>query len=165
MKNLVMYEDTFAMRPGMGYSLEPQPVEIAYADSVTVAVNPYQAASAVLTAIQVNDLARNVSYTWIRSTTYPNGHWENNMAPGGFSNAPAGQSPMVTPGNNLQISASIQNMGQNGNFTIVITNMTSGQQLTSQTLSAGGSGGTASTSYVTGNMPNSAISLTIAVTP
>jgi flagellar hook-basal body complex protein FliE len=163
---LVMYEDTFATRPGMGYLLEPQPVEIAYADSATISVNPYQAASAVLTSIQVNDLARNVSYTWIRSTTYPNGYWQNNMAPSGMTNAPAGQSPMVTPGNNLQVAASFQNMGSvAGNFTVIITNMTSSSQITSQTISAAAQGGQGVTTLVTAAMPNSAISLTIAVTP
>ena len=163
---MTIYEDPFQGQDMDGFLPDPLPVEISYSDSATITVNPYLSASAVLTAIQVNDLARNISYTWVRSTTYPNGYWQNNMAGTGMTNAPAGQAPMVTPGNNLQIAASFQNMGSvAGNFTVTITNETSGTQITSQTISAAALGGTGATTLVTATMPNSAISITVAVTP
>jgi hypothetical protein len=50
-----------------------------------------------ITAIRIQDVARNVWYSW------DNGVWDNTGGTG--NNAPVGQTPMITPGpNNLYIS-------------------------------------------------------------
>ena len=54
-------------------------------------------------AIRVQDITRDLWFSWDKNSTYPNGYWDN--AGGGGNNAPVGQSPMVTPGaGNLYIS-------------------------------------------------------------
>ena len=139
---------------------------LSYADSVTVSVMPYVPENAVLTSIQVNDLARNISYTWIKSTSYPSGYWQNNMAPSGMTNAPAGQGPMVTPGNYLQIAVSAQNMGTiSGNLTFTIANSSTSAVLNTQTIAVAVAPAQATTTYVTLSMPSAPLGLLVSVTP
>jgi hypothetical protein len=143
-------------------------VLLSYSDSAAVTVSPYVAPSASLTAIQINDLARKISYTWVKNSTYPSGSWLNNMAGTGLTNAPAGQSPLVTPGTStLSITASIMNNGSvAATFTVTITNVTSGANITTQSISCSpGAANGVGISFVTINMPTTAISINVAVTP
>ena len=56
-----------------------------------------------ITAIRIQDVARNVWYSWDKNSQYPNGYWDN--AGGTGSNAPVGQAPIITPGpNNLYVA-------------------------------------------------------------
>jgi hypothetical protein len=55
-----------------------------------------------ITAIRIQDMARGVWYSWDKNNNYPNGYWDN--AGGTGSNAPVGQTPLITPGYNLYIA-------------------------------------------------------------
>ena len=59
---------------------------------------PQSLASSTITALRIQDIARDVWYSWDKNSTYPNGYWDNSG--GGGKNAPVGQTPMVTPGTN-----------------------------------------------------------------
>jgi len=143
----------------------PVPLLISYADSATIAVNPYYPVNAQLSSIQVNDLARNVSYTWLKNATYPSGYWANTMAPSGMTNAAPGATPLVTPGNNLQIAVSAYNMGTvGGTLTITIENASTSAVLNSQALPAAAEA-TVVTNYVTLTMPALAFSILVSATP
>jgi len=143
----------------------PVPLLISYADSATIAVNPYYPVDAQLTAIQVNDLARNISYTWIKNPTYPTGYWANTMAGSGMTNAPAGATPLITPGNNLQIAVSVFNMGTvSGTITVTVSNASTSAVLNSQALAVTPQGNV-STNFVTLTMPATAFSILISATP
>jgi len=76
--------------------------------------------SSQITAIRVQDVARDVWYSWDRSGGYPNGYWDN--AGGGGKNAPIGETPMITPGqNNLYIAFYAQNnYNMSVNMTLII---------------------------------------------
>jgi len=142
----------------------PVPLLISYADSATMTVNPYYPVNAQLTAIQVNDLARNVSYTWVKNTTYPSGYWANNMASSGMTSAAPGATPLVTPGNNLQIAVSVFNMGTvGGTITVTIQNAQT-TVLNSQALTVTPQANVA-TNLITLTMPATAYSLIISATP
>jgi len=161
---LTTYEDTFSIFGKRGYQ-EPVPLEISYADSVTIQANPFYPVNAFLTAIQVNDLARHVSYTWVKNTTYPSGYWANNMAGSGMTNATPGETPLVTPGNNLQMSVSVFNMGSvGGTITVVISNASTSAVLNSQALNVVAQANVA-TNLVTLTMPTTVLSLLVSATP
>ena len=163
-ENITTYEDPFNSQMQYGFH-EPVPLMISYADSATITANPYYPVNAFLTAIQVNDLARKVSYTWVKNTTYPNGYWANNMAGSGMTNANPGDTPLITPGNNLQISVSVFNMGTvGGTITVVVANASTSATLNSQALTVAAQGNVA-TSLVTLTMPTTALSLLISATP
>ena len=142
------------------------PLEISYADSATITANPYYPVNAFLTAIQVNDIAMKVSYTWVKNTTYPNGYWANNMAGSGMTNAAPGATPLIMPGpNNLQISVSVFNMGTvGGTITVVVSNASTSAVLNTQALTVAAQGN-AATALVAITMPSTALSLLISATP
>ena len=59
--------------------------------------------TSTIIAIRVQDIVRNIVFSWDKNGTYPNGYWDN--AGGGGNNAPVGESPNCTPGdNNLYIA-------------------------------------------------------------
>lgn len=143
---------------------DPVPLIISYSDSATMTISPYYPVNAQLTAIQVNDLARNVSYTWIKNTTYPSGYWANNMASSGMTSAAPGATPLVTPGNYLQMAVSVFNMGSvGGTITVTIQNAQT-TVLNSQTLTVTPQGNVA-TNLVTLTMPTTAFSIIVSATP
>ena len=159
----ILYEDVFGK--SRGNMQGPVPLLISYADSATIAVNPYYPVNAQLTAIQVNDSARKVSYTWVKNTTYPSGYWANNMAGSGYTNANPGDTPLITPGNNLQIAVSVFNMGTvGGTITVVVSNASTSAVLNTQALSVAQQGNV-STSLVTLTMPTTAFSILVSATP
>ena len=162
----ILYEDVFGKgKMNHGKFQDPVPLLISYADSATIAVNPYYPVNAQLTAIQVNDLARNVSYTWIKNTTYPSGYWANNMASSGMTSAAPGATPLVTPGNNLQIAVSVFNMGTvGGTITVTVENASTSAVLNSQALTVTPQGNVA-TNFVTLTMPTTAFSILVSATP
>jgi len=55
-------------------------------------------ATSTITAIRIQDVARDLWFSWDKNSQYPNGYWNN--AGGGGNNAPPGQTPSITPGNN-----------------------------------------------------------------
>ena len=115
-----------------------------------------------ITAIRIQDVARNVWYSWDKNSQYPNGYWDN--AGGTGSNAPVGQAPLVTPGsNNLYISFNAVNNGNiTGNLTLTIKDA-AGNTLSNTVVSTapGGNAG----AQVTVNMPTTPYSITLSVTP
>jgi hypothetical protein len=62
-----------------------------------------------ITAIRIQDVARDVWYSWDKNSTYPNGYWDNSGGTG--NNAPVGETPMITPGpGNLYIAFYSKNL-------------------------------------------------------
>jgi hypothetical protein len=49
-----------------------------------------------ITAIRIQDVARDIWYCWDKNSTYPNGYWDN--CGGGGNNAPVGEAPVITAG-------------------------------------------------------------------
>jgi hypothetical protein len=87
------------------------------------------------------------------------------MAGTGMTNAPAGATPLVTPGNNLQMAVSVFNMGTvGGTITVTIENASTSAVLNTQALTVTAQGNVA-TSLVTLTMPTTAYSLLVSATP
>ena len=64
---------------------------------------PKSFAGSKITAIRIQDVARDLWFSWDKNTQYPSGYWDN--AGGGGNNAPVGQTPMITQGaGNLYIA-------------------------------------------------------------
>jgi hypothetical protein len=64
---------------------------------------PLSFASSQIIAIRIQDVARDIWYSWDKNSNYPNGYWDNSGGSG--NNAPVGQTPMITPGpGNLYIA-------------------------------------------------------------
>jgi hypothetical protein len=82
-----------------------------------------------------------------------------------MTNAAPGATPLVTPGNNLQIAVSAYNMGTvGGTLTITIENASTSAVLNSQALPAAAEA-TVVTNYVTLTMPALAFSILVSATP
>lgn len=130
-------------------------------DTQTISVDPYVATAGLITAIRVQDVARDIWYSWDVTTQNPQGSWNN--AGGGGKNAPVGETPRVTPGaNNLYVAFYATNMGQSGNLTLTLKN--SGNYiLQNQTVNVA-SGASAGIEW-TGNMPSASYGLILSVTP
>lgn len=136
----LLYED---MQMG---SKVPQPLVLRL-DSQTININPYGTnASGKITAIRVQDIARQKWYNW------DNGAWDS-----------SGQ-PMITPGaNNLYLAFYAVNQGTlSGTLTLTLKNA-AGTTLKTQSVQVSG-GGNGGLEY-TGAMPEAAYSLALAVTP
>lgn len=146
------------MKRGRG---TPLPVGINLADSNTIQIGLATVTGQII-AIRIQDITRNIWYSWDKNTQYPNGYWDN--AGGGGTNAPVGQTPMVTPGtNNLYVSFSAVNNGSvTGNMTLNLKdpNGTVLKSVVNNTPAAGYAGLEA-----TITMPTSPYSLTLTVTP
>jgi len=70
---------------------------------------PKNFAGSQITAIRIQDVARDLWFSWDKNSQYPNGYWDN--AGGGGNNAPVGQTPMITPGaGNLYIAFYAKNL-------------------------------------------------------
>jgi hypothetical protein len=158
-KNMTLFEDPF--RNGARQQGQPRPLMIDLADSDTVAIG-LATLSGSINGIRIQDVARQIWYSWDKNSTYPNGSWDN--AGGTAGNAPVGQTPLITPGNgNLLISFNAVNNGSvTGNLTLTIKDG-AGNTLANQTIQtpAGGNAGLS----VTVNMPATAYSITFSVTP
>jgi hypothetical protein len=87
------------------------------------------------------------------------------MAGTGYTNANPGDTPLITPGNNLQIAVSVFNMGTvGGTITVVVSNASTSAVLNTQALSVAQQGNV-STSLVTLTMPATAFSILVSATP
>jgi hypothetical protein len=134
---------------------------IDLADSDVVAIG-LASVTGSITGIRIQDISRAVWYSWDKNSTYPNGYWDN--AGGTGSNAPVGQTPLITPGSaNLYIAFNAVNNGNvSGNLTLTIKD-SAGNVLVSNVVNTA-PGGNAS-EVVTVNMPSTPYSITVSVTP
>ncbi len=82
-----------------------------------------------------------------------------------MTNAAPGATPLITPGNNLQIAVSVFNMGTvGGTITVTIENASTSAVLNSQALTVSPQGNVA-TNPVTLTMPATALSILVSATP
>ena len=82
-----------------------------------------------------------------------------------MTNAAPGATPLITPGNNLQIAVSVFNMGTiPGTITVTIENASTSAVLNTQALTVAAEGN-AATAFVTLTMPTTPYSLLISATP
>lgn len=117
---------------------------------------PIQTPNGVITAIRVHDVARNLWFSWDAGQG-----WDN--AGGGGNNAPVGQSPVVTPGqNNLYIAFYAVNRGILGNIDLTIEG--NNNRLAFKTLVNVSTGSGNGLSWQ-GTMPNSAMTIILMVFP
>ena len=87
------------------------------------------------------------------------------MAGSGMTNEAPGATPLITPGNNLQIAVSVFNMGTvGGTITVTISNASTSAVLNSQALAVTPQGNV-STNFVTLTMPATAFSILVSATP
>lgn len=147
MKKITTWEDSFQVKSNGKFPVKVK-INRKLADTQTITVNPYIAPtpSFLIGHIVITDAATGNSYD---RTPGPPPSWNN--------------PPQVTPGNgNLQIAVTVWNSTPYaGNGAITITQ--DGGQPVTQTISAAPSG--YATVTATFNMPSSATTITIGVTP
>ena len=112
---------------------------------------PKSFAGSKITAIRIQDVARDLWFSWDKNTQYPSGYWDN--AGGGGNNAPVGQTPMITPGpGNLYIAFYAKNLyTYSVNMTLYIYDVN--YVVLAATINAYTAAGAAASAEYTGNMP------------
>ena len=115
-----------------------------------------------ITAIRIQDVARDVWYSWDKNSSYPNGYWDNNG--GGGNNAPVGETPMITagPGNLYIAFYAVSNYSYSVNLYLNVYDVNYNALATSYTLVGAHQG--AGVEY-TGDMPATSYTLILWSSP
>ena len=149
---MVLYEDTFQSSfSGKKYPLMVRE-EKKFADTQNITVQ-VATALCMIAGITAKDVATGNTYTWAQGIGYPppgNGQWNNQ--------------PYITPGSgNLQLTVAIENLGNaSGTATVTVTPSSGSAQSFSFPI---GIGYAAAGPTLTFDMPSSALTITVKVTP